>query len=629
MCGFSGIIDFDKKNDLESNLKRGIDGITHRGPDNQGLYIAKEAGLYFGFNRLKIIDLKDCSNQPFFSDDGSVVMMFNGEIYNYKELKKELVDFEFRTDSDTEILLKCYQKFGLKFLDKIEGMFSICIFDKADDKILLIRDRLGIKPLFFSINQKQILFASEIKSILKMDLIKKEINPTAIDNYLTFLCTIDNQTPFLNVLKLRPGEMMVINLNDKTIAHNQYWDLKIEDNTEREEDIIKNVFKKLDDSIAEQMQSDVDFGCFLSGGLDSSLNAVLMSEKLGVPVKTLSVYFESLKYNEIQYSRTISDQLKATKFEREITQKDFWLFLNEFGHINDNLNGDLVCFPLYFLSEMTNSNGIKMIQVGEGADEIFCGYKRFKYARLIQILDYFWNKTSKFDSRVKKSLVWLAKLLIDKNSMGFEMIRRWENDLPWYFGANNIFTEFEKKNIFDGEFSKSIDKRFSDKIISGHYNSNHSALQKITYLETKLRLPELLLNRVDMLTMNFSIESRVPFLNSKLVEYVFNISDDLKLKNNTTKYLLKKAAFGIIPNEIIDRKKQGFWAPFLEWYMLDKEFNAKIQELILNSKLLKDKVLNTGLVEALLKKPNFNERTILKVWSILILSNFYDYYFAE
>lgn len=222
MCGFSGIIDFEKKNDLESNLKKGIDELIHRGPDNQGLYFEKDLGLYFGFNRLKIIDLKDASNQPFISADGLVIMMFNGEIYNYKELKKELNEFEFKTDSDTEVLLACYQKFGLKFLDKIEGMFSICIFDKNENKVLLIRDRLGIKPLFYLINQKQILFSSEIKSILKMDLIKKEINPTAIDNYLTFLCTIDNQTPFLNVLKLRPGEMMAINLNDKTILHNEY-----------------------------------------------------------------------------------------------------------------------------------------------------------------------------------------------------------------------------------------------------------------------------------------------------------------------------------------------------------------------------------------------------------------------
>ncbi len=629
MCGFSGIIDFEKKNDLESNLKKGIDELIHRGPDNQGLYFEKDLGLYFGFNRLKIIDLKDASNQPFISADGLVIMMFNGEIYNYKELKKELNEFEFKTDSDTEVLLACYQKFGLKFLDKIEGMFSICIFDKNENKVLLIRDRLGIKPLFYLINQKQILFSSEIKSILKMDLIKKEINPTAIDNYLTFLCTIDNQTPFLNVLKLRPGEMMAINLNDKTILHNEYWDLKVNANTEKEEDVIKNVFKKLSDSITEQMQADVDFGCFLSGGLDSSLNAVLMSEKLGVPVKTLSVYFDSPKYNEIQYSRMISDKLKATKFEKEITQKDFWLFLDEFKSINDSLNGDLVCFPLYFLSEMTHLNNIKMIQVGEGADEIFCGYRRFKYAKMIWLIDWLWSKTIKWDYRIKKGLMVLVEWMLKKDSMGFEMTRRWKKGLPWYFGANNIFTEFEKESIFGSEFGKNIDKRFSDKVISLHYNSKHSALQKITYLETKLRLPELLLNRVDMLTMKFSIESRVPFLNSKLVEYVFNVSDGLKLKNNTTKYLLKKAAFGIIPNEIIDRKKQGFWAPFLEWYMFDKEFNAKIQSLILNSKLLKDKVLKTEYVKELLKESKFNERTILKVWSILILSNFYDYYFAE
>jgi len=251
-------------------------------------------------------------------------MMLNGEIYNYKILKEELKkDYEFKTESDTEVLLACYQKFGLKFLDKIEGMFSICIFDKKEKTILLIRDRLGIKPLFYTVNQKQIVFSSEIKSILKSKLILKEINPTAISNYLTFLCTIDNQTPFQNILKLRPGELIKINLDDKTIAHSIYWDLKTKKGDNDEKEIVKNVLKKIESSIAEQMQSDVDFGCFLSGGLDSSINAVLMSQKMGKPVKTLSVYFEDEKYSEINYSRMISELLKADKFERKLEQKDF------------------------------------------------------------------------------------------------------------------------------------------------------------------------------------------------------------------------------------------------------------------------------------------------------------------
>jgi asparagine synthase (glutamine-hydrolysing) len=324
MCGFSGIVDFEKKSDLELNAKQAIDSILHRGPDNQGIFSEKDSGVYLGFNRLKIIDLNDISNQPFKSIDGSIIMMFNGEIYNYKSLREELKnEFEFKTESDTEVLLNCYQKYGLEFLEKIEGMFSICIFDKKANTVLLVRDRLGIKPLFYSINQKQIVFSSEIKSILKSGLVKKEINPTAISSYLTFLTPIDNQTPFLNILKLRPGELMKINLNDKTIAHNVYWDLKAEKNNDKEDEVIKKVLGKLEDSIAEQMQADVDFGCFLSGGLDSSLNAVLMSQKLGKPVKTLSVYFDNEKYSEIQYSRQVSELLKADKFERKIEQKDF------------------------------------------------------------------------------------------------------------------------------------------------------------------------------------------------------------------------------------------------------------------------------------------------------------------
>jgi len=628
MCGFTGIIDRENKKDLENNLQTAVDSIKHRGLDHQDMFLDKEHGVYLAFNRLKIIDLLDRSNQPFQDQDGNIIIMFNGEIYNFLNLKKELEkDYIFKTTSDTEVLLYAYKKWGVDFLKKINGMFSITMYDKLQKKILLIRDQMGIKPLYYSISNSNIIFSSEIKSILNTDLIKKEINPTAIDSYLTFLCTIDNLTPFNNIFKLRPGELITISLDNWTIKNEYYWDLNLKNTVDNEQNIIKNILEKIDNSIKEQMQSDVDFGCFLSGGLDSSINAILMSKHMGKPIKALSVYFDDKKYNEISYSRLIAEQLKAETFEKEIKQKDFWEFLDNFKKINDSLNGDLVCFPLYFLSQMTNKNNVKMIQVGEGADELFCGYKSFKYFKWIKLIDFVWQKTQLWPPWLKWVLKELSMIFVFWSSFLKEILRRWSNDLPWYLGANNIFLNTAKQNIFSSDFYDKIDKHFIDKTVKKYYNKKMSPLQKITYLETKLRLPELLLNRVDLITMNFSIESRVPFLNKDLIEYVFNIKDNLKLKNNETKYLLKKSVENIVPKEIIYRKKQGFWAPFLNWYANDKDFALKIKNIILDSKMLRDNILNQNYITFILNQKKLNEKTVLKIWSLLILTNFYDYYF--
>ena len=629
MCGFSGIVDFSKKNNFENNLKLSVEEIKHRGPDNQSYFFDKESGIFFGFNRLKIIDLLDRSNQPFYDDNQNVVLMFNGEIYNFKNIKQKLEkEFNFKTNSDTEVLLYAYIKWGVDFLKHIEGMFSIAIYDKIENKIILVRDRFGIKPLFYSFNENHLIFGSEIKSILNSGLIDKKIDPFAISSYLTFLCVIDNHTPFLNILKLRPGEIMTVSLKNKSIKREFYWDLKNSMREEPEVDVLKNVFDLINQSVGEQMQSDVDFGCFLSGGLDSSINAILMSKHLKKPVKSLSVYFDDENYNEIRYSRMVADKLNAEKIEKKIDQKDFWIFLEKFGKINDSLNGDLVCFPLYFLSELTQKNNIKMVQVGEGADEIFCGYRSFKYFRLIKLVDSIWSNTIILDKRIKYFFTFILKPFAFAIPALNEILRRWKKGLPWYFGANNIFSNTEKNKLINPTLNNISSDNKIDEIIKKNTDYSMSPLQKISYMETKLRLPELLLNRVDLITMQFSIESRVPFLNSKLVEYVFNLQDDLKLKNGITKYLLKAAFKNIVPEEIIQRKKQGFWAPFFDWYTKDKHFNSKVREIILNSKIVDDGVLIRKNLEKLLNNKKINNKNILKIWSVLILTNFYENYFV-
>ena len=669
MCGITGI--YIANNPLtvkEETLISMRDSLIHRGPDDKGLYISKDKKLGLGFRRLAIIDLSKKGNQPMTSEDKSIWLIFNGEIYNFQELKQDLIikGHHFKSKTDSEVILHLYEEKGEKCLDDLNGMFAFVIWDEKQKKLFAARDRIGIKPFYYYFKEGIFLFGSEIKAILQNPLVKREPDLEGISHYLTFASTPAPFTLFKNIKKLPAAHYLTL---DKFghLEIQRYWspvknyesrirNRELKPKNQGEEFYITKVRELLQDSIKKQMVSDVPFGCFLSGGIDSSTNAVLMSKAMGKSVETFSISYKDYpEFDEFQYSRKINELLKAKSHEAKVGPEEFLDWIDKMAASNDDPNGDWVCFPVYYLAKMFRENGVIMGQVGEGSDELFNGYERdliyFKFWKK------FWRYLEKLPKFIKIIPYQLSKLL-PKNIAAFpkELLRRLAYKKHLFYGGANAFTSYDKQFLLTESFKKQLPYDISDKVVEDIYSSaviasgsassvitNGSAssviarrpkadeaisldfLQQMLYLELNLRLPELLLMRVDKMVSMNSLEARVPYLDHRLVELAFSIPQELKLKNNTTKYILKKAVEGIIPNEIIYRKKKGFGAPVSQWLRENEQVRNKIIEIIQNSKIQKLNLFNDEYINKLfedhLSKKCDNS---FKIWNLTTLSLWYD-----
>ena len=579
MCGIVGAFVFGNSNFTVTSdyLVPMRDAMAHRGPDGAGLWISRDRKIGLGHRRLSIIDLSDSAAQPMSNPDNSLFITYNGEIYNHAEIRSELIALGhtfWKTDhSDTEVVLRAFEHWGIDCLEKFRGMFAFAIWDAKKKELWLVRDRIGVKPLYYSIHHGRIVFASEIKAILKDPDQSRSLNEHAFYHYLSFLIPPAPETLFERIQKLPAGSWLRVS-TDGTTRHEQYWDvldhtIDLEDADENE--IAERIITELRDSVRYRKVSDVPVGVFLSGGIDSSTNAVLFSENEKEPVKTFTIGYEgeykSYK-NETVYARMMADLLGATHRERLLTIDDFLEFMPEMVRLQDEPIGDPVCFPVYFVSKLARDNGVIVCQVGEGADELFCGYDHWKTLLKIQRWDDL--AVPRFIKSIAFGIFGLGNL---GRSMKYEWIRRGMSDSPIFWGGVDIFTDVEKKmllsdrlrsrfrNFTSWESIKPIHDRF---IESAREPSN---LNWMTYVDLRHRLPELLLMRVDKMSMGVSLETRVPFLDHKFVELAMSIPEKIKTRNNENKYILKKAVRGIIPDRLIDRKKVGFGVPMSEWFM--------------------------------------------------------------
>ena len=630
MCGITGIYNVNNPSEVsEKTLVKMRDTLIHRGPDDEGIYISKDKKVGFGFRRLSIIDLSKAGNQPMANEDETIWLVFNGEIYNFQEIKKDLEKkgHKFHSKTDSEIVLHLYEEKGEECLEDLNGMFAFAIWDDKKKKLFAARDRLGIKPFYYYYKDGIFLFGSEIKAILEHPEVKREPDKEGIFHYLTFACTPAPFTLFKNIKKLAPANYLVLNSNN--IQVNCYWSpiQNIQQNTE--EDYINKTRELLKDSIKKQMVSDVPFGCFLSGGIDSSTNAVLMSRAMGKPVETFSISFKDLpKYDEFQYSRKIANILGSKCYETVIGQKEFMEWLPKLAYQADDPNGDPVCFPVYYLSKLVRDSKVIMAQVGEGADELFCGYGT--YMEFIRIYTKYWRYLEKLPKFIKKIPYFLLNLILPKNKLTLhkEFFRRLAYNKPFFYGGANAFSAYDKQFLLTDSFKKEIPFNASDNLvesITASVPSKSDFLQKMLYLELSIRLPELLLMRVDKMASAHSIETRVPFLDHRLVELAFSIPMDLKTKDNKTKYILKEAVKGIIPDGIINRKKQGFGAPTSEWMRKESPISNDLVNIIRNSKIKELNIFDYTYIEKLITD---HQNTIcdnsFKLWYLITLSLWYD-----
>jgi len=640
MCGIVGIFNYVGKESLvsASTLQCMTDEIRHRGPDDSGIFVSNDRRIGLGFRRLSIVDLSMAGHQPMANSDESIWLVFNGEIYNHAEIRRELEakGYQYRSRTDTETILYAYEEYGIDFISRLFGMFAIAIWDSRKQQILLIRDRIGIKPLYYSIHDGAVFFGSEVKSLLRHPAIIPELNQQGLFDYLTMLMTPPNETLFKNVHKLEAGCYIIVNRHGD-IQRKRYWDLThlsipYDAHTFLDENAcIHNIRSLLRDSIRLRMMSDVPFGVFLSGGIDSSLNVALMSELMARPVETFSVGYKDLaKYNELGYARKIAEQFKTNHHEIFLEEQDFINFLPRMVWHLDEPNADPVCVPMYFVSKLARDSGTIVAQVGEGSDEQFAGYHH--YLREIRFYRYYYSLLPS----IIKHLGYRFFHTFMPESLLADYARRASTGDASFFGGALAFSEELKAQLLTTGFQAAVQPSGR---IPLHYISElnkltdtpHSTafLTQMIYYEFKNRLAELLLMRVDKMSMAASLEARVPFLDHRLVEFSFRIPQTLKLKNGTPKYILKKSAEGIIPNEVIYRKKQGFAAPIREW-LRSGRLSKFAYERIMESALLNQDIFNQKYIIYLFERHrsgsiNFDGQ----IWSLLIASMWYDSYFGR
>lgn len=619
MCGIVGWLSFNDSSPVNPDvLTRMRDTMVHRGPDGAGLWISQDHRVGLGFRRLAIVDLSPSANQPMPNEDRTVWVVFNGEIYNHRRLRRELESkgHHFRTDhSDTETIVHGYEEWGRDVVHHLEGMFALALWDAKSRQLFLARDRIGIKPLYFAWINSGFLFSSEIKAILAHPGVTAELEPIAGYHYLSFLTAPAPLTMFKGIYKTPAGHRCTL-LRDGSFAAERYWDAlpgqgedlkELASLSDRAafEFAARRTRELLDAAVEKRMMSDVPFGVFLSGGIDSSINVALMTRHLALPVRTFTVGFSDHTHlNELQYARQIAEQFRTDHHEILIDERAMRDYLPQLIFSQDEPIADWVCIPLYFVSKLVRDTGTVVVQVGEGSDEQFCGYN--SYMAYLQMYGRYWQPFSRFPAAAKRAAArladWIAAL-DDRHDIYIDTVIRAGRDREPFWSGATVFPESRKARLVDkkrldpllapSELTASllpisycepdsyqIPRSFFKRLDQEAPESDF--LTRMTYSEFKLRLPELLLMRVDKIGMSVSIEPRVPFLDHKLVEFTMNLPMALKVARGISKSVLKQAVRGLIPDNIIDRPKMGFGAPMVQW--LRGDFGKAVETEIASSR---------------------------------------------
>ncbi len=597
MCGICGIGFGDRQ-----LIKKINNALVHRGPDSQGYFVDNNVSL--GIRRLKIIDL-ETGDQPIYNEDKTVVTVYNGEIYNFKELKYRLekAKHRFYTNTDTEVIVHLYEEYGDEFPRYLDGMFAVALYDSKKKKILLARDRLGIKPLYYT-SENDFYFASELKALLQNKEIKKEIDKQAFHNYLSFGYIPGPLSIIKSIKKLSPGHILIYSKGKRVIK--QFWDLKYSEQINRSESQTKKeLLSELQKAVDSHLISDVPLGAFLSGGIDSSTIVAMMSKAMKEPVKTFSIGFPEDDYNELKYARIVAEHFNTDHKEFVVTPD----LLNVIGEIVWHLDepySDPSAFPVYYVSQMARKY-VTVALSGEGGDEIFAGYPRYFQWKQDKLIEYYKRLPSGIKSIGKKVATMSGddtKRKIDK----IDKLSVMEDPEYWYNSKITLFTEEEKSKLYK---PKNADDSY--KIVYNYYKNNNalSKLNKELYVDVKTYLVDNNLCKVDRMSMLHSLEIRVPFLDNNFIKFVSSLPTEMKVRDNMGKYLLRQAVKDILPKQILERKKMGFALPLKYW--LKKELYSSAS-LILD----KSETFNKDYVNKILGQHKSNNRNNdRRIWTLI------------
>jgi len=563
MCGIAGYLGFEDNREAVAVVRKMNQSMTHRGPDAEGEYIDDNVAL--GHRRLSIIDLSSSGKQPMSCSDERFHIIYNGEIYNFQSLKKELRDYPYKSETDTEVLLAAWKRWGDKCINQIEGMFAFAIWDKIKKELFLVRDRLGIKPLYYYQKGSKLLFASELRALLASNEVPRKINLKGLSDYLRYQTVHAPDTIVDNVQMLMPGSYLKYSTYTGESSFHQYWDLEPGENDVNEalnyNDVKKCVNELLFQAVDKRLVSDVPFGAFLSGGIDSSIVVGIMSEVLPRKAKTFSITFDEKSHDEATYSRMIANRFKTDHTEIRLTPDDFLDYLPGALHSMDHPSGDGP--NTYVLSRITKEAGVTMALSGLGGDELFAGYNIFQQS--LKIEKYKW--LSGFPKSVRSISGNALKKL--RPSISSAKISELLNYDDWSFEFSyplsrqlfmeDVLMELLRMEVYSDQNSN---RKILNNINKGHHKK--FLIARTSRAEISTYMQNVLLRDTDQMSMASSLEVRVPFLDHQLVDYVLNLPDEVKLPA-TPKKLLTDSLEGLIPDDVIHRKKMGFELPWKTW----------------------------------------------------------------
>ncbi len=607
MCGIAGIISLNESRISISEILKMTTEINHRGPDGEGLLLSKfhennfanvslsncvmdsfVRDFTFSHKRLSIIDLSEQASMPMTDVDNRFWITYNGEIYNHSEIRAELerLGARFKTDhSDTEVILNAFKYWGINCLKKFVGMFAFAIYDKLEDNFYFVRDRMGVKPFYYTIFEKRFYFSSSLRSLLRIEGFSPSINYKSLSDYFTYSSVPAPNTIISNIYKLEPSTY--IQIKEGTVSDKvKYWDAFNDEvpEIENENEAIDKVMYLLERSVKYRLISDVPVGCMLSGGLDSSTNLALMQKNYGLDIKAYSVGFENTaKYNnELPYARKVAKFLDVKLTELVISKKEYLDTHQHLIKLFDEPIYDTANVPIYLMSRAAKNDGIKVLFGGEGSDELFLGYS------LWTKLNNFYNRAKGVNPTLLYNMLMLANMIpyFNKRTTYYTQWAKLMKDKKHVFnGGYNIFDEDAKHSIFSdsvNEFNAAHSSYYiTDKLFASFKTRGGSGLTEfMSYMDINFRLPDILLARLDMATMASGVEARDNFVDHTLVEYCLKMKPSLKVKNGIEKYILKQAVKDLLPHDIVNRPKQSFIVPIEDILLSKNESHVNINELI-------------------------------------------------
>jgi asparagine synthase (glutamine-hydrolysing) len=626
MCGISGIFEFDQDREIERETVHLMnESLRHRGPDDEGIFVGRGIGL--GHRRLSIIDVAG-GHQPISNEDGTVWVLLNGEIYNYSELRQDLLSrgHKFATKSDTEAIVHLYEEYGNDCFARLRGMFAIAIWDSNSRRLILARDRIGKKPLYYYVDEKRLIFGSELKAVLAVKDVSRTVDPLAVCDYFSFSYIPAPKTIYKQIRKLRPAHYLVA--SPSGLREAEYWKFsfaKIQNRTEN--DWCELIRHQLCEATRIRLMSEVPLGAFLSGGVDSSSVVAMMTRLMSRPVTTCSIGFGPAAFDESAYARQVAQQFGSDHHEQRVEVEALDV-INKLAWHYDEPFADSSAVPTYYVSKIARQQ-VTVALGGDGGDENFAGYRRYVFDRMENRMRSVVPRAVRQSlfgplGRFYPGLAWAPRPFRAKAT--FQSLSR--SPLEGYFNSVSVFRPDEKPRLFTREFRQLLGDYDSLDVLREHYDAADTTdpLSRIQYVDIKTYLPDDILTKIDRASMAVSLELRAPILDHHFMELVASIPSELKLHGRTGKYIFKKAMEPLLPNDILYRSKQGFAIPLAQWFRC--ELKDLAYELVVERN--DDHILDTSYLSKIWKQHQsgtFDRSAYL--WTVLMFRKWQEVFGAS